>query len=156
MLPGDLFRIAAETIAMPLLVEKRLVIHTGLYGFWAALYLAFAAWLMPQMGLSGAALAYVGAQAIYVTVIFFTLRGLLGYKISAGCVQSLLHGLALVGTVAFVQWTQDRWIGYGLSTALLLVWSALSMRDPAFAQLAHSGLYKLGLAGARNKGTSDK
>jgi len=156
LLPGDLFRIAAETMAMPLLVEKRLVIHTGLYGFWAALYLGFAAWLMPQMGSSGAALAYVGAQAIYVTVVFFTLQGLLGYKISAGCVQSLLRGLALVGTVAFVQWTQDRWIGYGLSTALLLVWSALSMRDPAFAKLAHSGLYKLGLARARNKGTSDK
>jgi len=119
MLPGDLFRISAETIGLPLLVQKRLVIYTGLYRLWAALYLALAVWLMPQMGLSGVAFAYLTAQAIYATVLFCLVHRLLGYNMSSKCIQSLMSGLALVSSVAFVVWYQDRWTGYAICIALL-------------------------------------
>ena len=144
ILPGDLFRITAETVGLPLVAKKRLVLSTSLYASWAVLYLGLVYWMLPIYGLLGVAAAYLISQSVNAVVKLIAVRIVLKYKMSAECLRTLLLGLGLVGGAAGYLWfSQDRWIGYGVSTVLLMMWFGISLLDPDFARLTRKVISKV-------------
>jgi O-antigen/teichoic acid export membrane protein len=136
MLPGDLFRISAETVGLPLVVKRRFVFSTGLYLVWAVTYLCLASWLLPARGVAGVAMAYLISQAINATLVLVIAGLVLGYRMSLACILSLLRGIALVALVAIFLWLQeDKVIGYFFCLAMLVVWVLFSLQDPVFKRI---------------------
>ncbi len=136
MLPGDLFRITAETVGLPLVVKRRFVFSTGLYFVWALTYLGLVSWLLPPYGVPGVAVAYLVSQVLnaifFVTVVGFVLR----YRMSPACLFALLRGIVLVAVVAVFIWVQkDTVVGYFFSVLMLCVWVLFSLRDPMFKSI---------------------
>ena len=136
ILPGDLFRVIAETVGLSLVVRNRLVLSTMLYASWAALYVGFAAWLMPAHGVLGTALAYLLSQALYAAIVLVVVCLALSYRVSRACLGSLTRGALLVAAVAAFLWTSPQRItGYLFAAAILAAWTIVSWRDPHFQGL---------------------
>ena len=136
MLPGDLFRITAETVGLPLVVKRRFVFSTGLYLVWAVTYLGLVSWLLPIHGVAGVAIAYLASQAINASLVLAVAGLVLRYRMSLACFLTLLRGIVLVAVVAVLLWLQkDTVVGYFFSLTMLSVWMLLSLKDPVFRRI---------------------
>lgn len=143
MLPGDLFRITAETVGLPLVARNQLVLSTGLYALWAALYLSLVSWLLPLYGLLGVAGAYLISQSLNAAMVFVAVRRVLQYRMSAQCLLTILRSIFLVGGTAGFLWiSDDRRMSYSVAVALLCVWLGFSLLDPDFRRLGRNLLSK--------------
>jgi len=123
ILPGDLFRITAETVGMPLVVKQKLVVSTGLYIVWAAIYMSLVTWLLPEHGVLGVAAAYLISQIISAAMLLVTVRVILRYRMSSVCLLSLMRGYIVVGGAAAALWSlNDKVMGYLVCIGLLTAW----------------------------------
>ena len=133
ILPGDLFRILAETIGMALTVKKRLVLSTGSYILWALVYLGLVAFLLPKMGILGVALAYLFSHVYNALQQFLLGRYVLGYRFSWETLGSIVRGFSLVGAMALAIWLcecdQLNWL---VAIVLTATWVGVSWFDHEF------------------------
>jgi PST family polysaccharide transporter len=133
MLPGDLFRITAETVGLPLVVKRRFVFSTGLYLVWAVTYLCLVLWLLPLHGVLGVAIAYLVSQVINACLLLTVAGLVLRYRMSRDCILTLMRGITLVAFVAVFLWfQQDKFVDYFFCLAMLSIWTLVSLQDPAF------------------------
>lgn len=133
ILPADVLRITGETVSLPLTARKKLVLSSSQYVSWAVIYLALASCLLPLYGILGVALAYLLSQAFYGAFGLIAAWLALGYRMSFACLLTVLRALGLVGGTALLLWIfETRWIEYGLSAIMLIVWFSLSMLDSGF------------------------
>lgn len=144
ILPGDLFRVVAETLGVPLLVRRKLALQAGMYLMWAACFVALASTLLPMYGIMGVAAAYLVSQALHGTLVFCAIRWTVGYQISRSCNFTVVRGFALALGGATIMWSvSGRPFQLLLSTGLLATWWVLNYRDPYFASLVRQALGKL-------------
>lgn len=136
ILPGDLFRITAETVGLPLVVKKKLAISTGLYVIWAAVYLVLSAWLLPVHGVLGVAAAYLISQIINAGMLLIVVRLVLQYRMAKLCQLTIIRGFLLVaGSAVFLWVSHDGLMEYIFCSGLLAMWAVFSFRDPAFVRI---------------------
>ena len=136
MLPGDLFRITAETVGLPLVVRKKFAFSTGFYFVWATTYLGFAYWLLPIHGVLGVALAYLISQALNACFLVTVTSLVLRYRMSSHCLVTLSRGFLLVAAVATYRWLRpDSPAIYLVCFLALATWTLLSARDAAFRRI---------------------
>ncbi len=147
ILPGDLFRVTAETVGMALLARKRLVISTGSYIIWAIVYISLAAYLMPRYGLIGVAAAYFLSQ-IYNAAQHLLISWLvIGFVPARTNVLAAIRALALVGAAAFLVRLDFGTLPHLALTLLILgVWTGLSCIDAEFRNGLAKLLAKAGLS----------
>lgn len=150
ILPGDLFRITAETVAMPLLVKKYFIASTGSYIAWAGAYLILVAFLLPIMGILGVAIAYLISQVFNLLLKLVLVRRNLAYRLDAATRATILRGMALVFTIVLVvaNSTSDllNWSAVCLS---LILWTMASWSNPDFQSIYFKLLIKFGRSAAK-------
>lgn len=140
LLPGDLFRVSAETLGIGLLVKKKLVVSTSAYFIWAMLYLGLSAVLLPAYGLLGVAIAYLVSQAYSALQQVVIARLLLGYWPNRVALLSLLRGVLLVAiTAGLIKTGWPFAVTLAAAGVALGAWGLMSWSDPAF----RSGVKKL-------------
>jgi|GEM_PF-2378581 len=143
LLPADLFRLIAELLGLPLIVEKRLIIVSSLYTIWAGLYLFFGATLLPIYGIAGLALAYLLSQICNAVFLAIAIRGSIGYRISKGAAFSILRGALAVFLTAVFLWFYDGYlVSFAVSAFILGVWFVLSLTDAEFMRLVRQAIQK--------------
>lgn len=154
ILPGDLFRVSAETVSMALLARKRLVLSTGAYFFWSLVYISLAVYLLPLYGLTGVALAYLLSQ-IYNTVQALTVSYLVfGFVPARSNVLSSISALVLVGAAAIlVLMDLNSVLHIALALALLGLWAGLSCLNEDFRNGLRRLLDRIGLS-SKNQSSS--
>jgi O-antigen/teichoic acid export membrane protein len=137
LLPGDAVRLVVETMGQALIAQKKLIVSCVVFGTWALIYCSGAVLLFPHGGILGVAAAYSISQILTLGVMLIVCRRLLDYSPSKGASFSILRALLLVITAAAVCWyLQDSILRIVVCFALILVWGALSMRDPHFSNIS--------------------
>lgn len=136
MLPGDLFRVVAETIGLSFLARRKLVVYTSSYVLWAASFLLGVKLLVPSQGLMGVAYAYLTSQVLNAVVIAFHASRAFSFQLSQQSVRAALAGLsasfaAVVAALLVPEWE----LRYPIGVAVILAWIAFSWRDESFRSL---------------------
>jgi O-antigen/teichoic acid export membrane protein len=96
--PAELMRILTETVGMPLLARRRLRPFTLLFTFQTAVFVGGAAFALPRLGLTGAALAYGFATSAAAIATYVTCRAHFLLRFEGRTATALLR-LLLLGTV---------------------------------------------------------
>lgn len=144
MLPGDLFRISAETLGVAFLARRRFLFYGASLPVWVGLYLGLTWLLMPDYGLMGIAAAYLISQAVKAALVYFLVRRVFGFRLDATCGAAIWRGFALVSAVSVAAGLSASGLLDGVLGALCLAaWLHLSWRDPAFRSLAQAGFRRL-------------
>lgn len=143
-LPGDLFRIIAETIGLSFLAKRRLIIYTATYFIWAALFLLLSWICIRTYGLIGVGYAYLISHAINALVALIFARFTFGFTFSNQTIYSSCFGLLSAFMAALIV-SADLlwWVQYGAGLFILLVWMFLSWRDAQFRELVEAFLSKV-------------
>ncbi len=100
ILPGDLFRITAETIGLALMAKKRLVVSTGSYILWALSYIGLVAFLLPRFGIVGVAIAYFLSQLFNVVQQVLLSWFFVRYRPDQTTLGAILRGIGMVLAIA--------------------------------------------------------
>jgi O-antigen/teichoic acid export membrane protein len=143
-LPGDLFRIIAETIGLSFLAKRKIFIYTTSYCIWALLFL-FLSWEFIKIhGLLGVGYAYVISQLINAIVALSFAKWAFGYALSDSSIRACSLGflssfLAVLIVMANVAW----WIQYSTGLCILLFWFLLNWRDAQFRGLVNAVVLKI-------------
>lgn len=146
ILPGDLFRITAETVGMALVVKKRLILSTGSYILWACVYMGLVALFLPRFGIMGVALAYFLSQLANAAQQSLLGWIVLGYRFDAATFWTILRGLAMVLAMAVTIWSgQPDWLNWLVAVVLFLAWAILGWSNRDFRNAVWKLASKLGL-----------
>jgi len=133
ILPGDLFRVSAETVGMALLVRKRLFYRTGAHIIWALMYVLLATILMPHYGLTGAAIAYLLSQVFNAFLHLMISKLVFGFVPARANVLAGLKALALVWAATMLVLMELDTVPHIVVTlAILGLWTGLSCFDEDF------------------------
>ena len=155
ILPGDLFRVSAETLGMALLARKNLLWSTGSYIVWAIAYIAIAAYLMPRYGLMGVAAAYFLSQMYHAAQHLVISRLVLGYVPARVNVLAALRALTLVAAaVLLVRLNLGTMLHFVLSLLSVAVWAGLSCVDAEFRKGLRKLLVNTGILPRNSNDTS--
>ena len=144
MLPGDLFRISAETLGLALLARRRFLFYGSCFLVFAGVYLGLIRLLLPEHGLMGIAAAYLIAQTVQAALVVVLVRRAFGFRLDAACGGALWRGFALVAAVSVATGLAASGpVAWALAALCLAAWLRLSWRDPTFRSLALAGLQRL-------------
>jgi PST family polysaccharide transporter len=144
LLPGDLFRICAETTGLSLLARKRLVSYSAVYLIWAACFLLLAWKLLPEYGLLGVAFAYLSSQVLNMCMALILVSKELSVKLTSRTILAFFRGLILLASISLVSWfARDHLNVVFAGVFLIALWLLASFRDDSFRQLAKSGFQRV-------------
>ena len=133
ILPGDLFRITAETIGLAVVVRGRLAASTGSYILWAAIYLALVYVLLPRLGIAGVALAYLVSQLFNAAFQIILCWYVVGYRFAGATLAAICRGLAMIAAMAVTIRSELPEVWNWLAGAVFLgLWTVLSWSNPDF------------------------
>ena len=145
ILPGDLFRITAETIGMALVVKKRLIISTSSYILWAIIYLVLVLLLLPKYGIVGVAMAYFLSQFFNAIQQITVGRFIIGYRFDHATLNTIMRGFGMVFAMAIMIWfEQPSWLNWIAAIFLFTVWAMMSWSNPDFQRGCFKILSKVG------------
>ena len=137
LLPGDALRIVAETMGQALIAQKKLVVSGLVFSLWALIYCLGVVLLLPQAGLFGVAASYSISQFVTLIVLAVVSKRVLGYHPSRETVFAVVRALVLIVTAAAVCWSLGNLaLKMAACAVLVLVWGAISMRDPHFVNVS--------------------
>lgn len=133
-LVGDLFKVIAWAIGLPIVASGRLGVHVTLeFVFSSALVVGAAVWTR-ALGPVGAAWAFTANVALACIVYLFVLRPTLAIGLTREVLKPVLVALAAVVTVALLA-TKPPILRISLFFATMLVWSAVAVRRSEWQQL---------------------
>jgi PST family polysaccharide transporter len=133
LLPGDLFRISAETLGLPLLVKEKFLAYNVLYCWWCCVYVSLAMYMIERHGLLGVAMAYLLSHIINFISVAVVARLVLKIKLSRGFLGSLflaVTSLAASSALNFV--LEDFWLSVLVNAVVVAIWFALSCLQKEF------------------------
>tara|TARA_R110000851_G_scaffold323169_2_gene489645 strand:+ start:7205 stop:8671 length:1467 start_codon:yes stop_codon:yes gene_type:complete len=133
LLPGDLFRISAETLGLPLLVKEKFLAYNALYCWWCCVYVSLAMYMIEIYGLLGVAIAYLLSHIINFLTVAVVVRLVLEIKISRGFVLALFLAVASLAVSSGLNLLlEDFWLSVLINTVVILVWFAFSCLQKEF------------------------
>lgn len=136
MLPGDLFRVTAETVGLSFLARRKIVLYTLVYFVWASMFLIFSLFSMPIFGLVGVALAYLSAHLIYSFVVFFHARRDFNFSFTLKTKRILLLAMGLVlASMLSAVLVSNLILRAFLIVLAVIFWMLLNFRDESFRSL---------------------
>ncbi len=135
LLPGDIFRIAFETMGLSFWSQKNIWRSLALK-CWVLVYLGLVWVMLPKWGLLGVAGAYLIGQVIAAAAMWIAVRRRFGFRMSPGLAWALVRGAALtLGASAVIFSVGFGWTARFACGALLLVWCGLTLLDPQTREL---------------------
>ena len=132
MVPAELLRIFSETVAMTLVVRRRMFWYSFLSAAQSAVFLLGAAVLVPVMGLWGAAVAYLAGYFIGAVANLLAAWSFFGVAVQPGVLRLIAFAAVLLVGVAAV----SSEIGFGftrvaVATLFCVIWIGLVLLEPA-------------------------
>lgn len=135
ILPGDIFRITAETMGLSFWSQKNIWSSLALRS-WIFIYLGLVWVMLPRWGLLGVAGAYLIGQIIGFVAMWIAARSRFGFNMSRNLLWSMARGLALtLGASAVIFTFGFGWTSRLACAALLLGWMGLTLLDPQAREL---------------------
>lgn len=133
ILPGDLFRISAETLGLPLLVKEKFLAYNALYCWWCCVYVSLAVYMMEICGLLGVALAYLLSHIANFITVAVVVRFVLEIEISRGFLGALFLAVASLAISSGLNFLlEDFWLSVLINAVVILVWFGLSCLQKEF------------------------
>lgn len=152
ILPGDLFRISAETVGLSLLATKRLALSTGSYIVWALVYLGLVSILLPKYGLLGAACSYLLSHVFNAAQQLLLAYVVLGYRIDRSTLITLVIGIVAVGITAFLMFfNQSALLNCLIAAVMFAIWFIANWANPIFQKSVRKALRALPFSGLGRK-----
>ena len=142
--PAELLKVISDSVALTLLVRRKIAWFTMVSVGQFVIFLAGAGLLVPIMGLRGAALAYLLGYAFSVLLSFMLARAFFGLTLQSRVRWQLLFTALLMGGIAFLGFALPFGAARVAGAALFgLAWLGLVMMDPETRGLASRGLGQL-------------
>jgi len=144
IIPGDFFRINAETIALPLLAKEKFIAYKSSYAIWAVTFLLLIHLVGSEYGIIGIAIAYCISQIISflaaVSLSWFILKVTMD---TSYLVALCLGGSLITCTALSLLFTSSLIITLSSALLILAIWFVISLIQPEFKQLANRTILKL-------------
>lgn len=143
IIPGDFFRINAETISLPLLAKEKFVAYKSCYAIWAVTFLLLIHLVGSEHGIMGIAIAYCISQ--FISFLAAVLLSWVMLKVTldiAYFVALCLGGCLITSAALSVLFTSSIIVTICCALILLSTWFVISLIQPEFKQLANSTVLK--------------
>jgi O-antigen/teichoic acid export membrane protein len=150
LVPAELMRIIRETIALPLVARGKIAAYTLLSAVQPLAFVALAFLLIPDIGISGAAWAYLLGHLVALLANAIVSASAFRLTFSASLLRLLLASLVALagaGVAAFLFPLGPTRILVTL--AIMLAWVAAVFSDPAARTMAREKLGRMSRGAAR-------
>ena len=143
IIPGDFFRINAETITLPLLAKEKFVAYKSGYAIWAVTFLLLIHLVGSEHGIMGIAIAYCISQFISFLAAVLLSWIMLKVTLDIAYLVALCLGGSLITSAALsVLFSSSIIATVCCALILLSIWFVISLIQPEFKQLANSTVLK--------------
>lgn len=143
IIPGDFFRVNAETIALPLLAKEKFIAYKSSYFIWAVTFLLLIHLVGSEHGIIGIAIAYCVSQFISFLVAVLLSRIILKVTMDIAYLVALcLGGGMIAGAALSVLFSSSIIATVSYAFFILAIWFVISLFQPEFKHLTKSALLK--------------
>ncbi len=143
VVPGDFFRINAETISLPLLAKEKFLAYKSGYFIWAISFLLLTYYVGIDYGLQGIAFSYLLSQFISFLFSIILSWTILKIKLDAQYVVALLLGVLLIfSSILLMTVSKNIILTYCFSFFILFIWFLLSCLQKEFKNLLKNTFIK--------------
>lgn len=131
-LPGDMLRIAYETMGLTLLAKGKLKIYVFLYAAWCLLYISIAKIFGSHYGLYGFSCAYTSSFLIVMFMCYFCILKIFSYHPNRKTLLFFSLSILFIVIASISSIFVNSNFKYLSGSVALLLWIAIVFRDPAF------------------------